>query len=148
MPSTKANLDLNQRSSRFSTNSRSDHVFSNSNKRPSSPPMVLEHPIIIDDDTEPKINMEASPQKRQRTNHHLDESVCLASKELSDVDWLLRFSQRIVVISGAGISAKAGCELSLGIVMHNINLSKFLPFKKCGSASKPFTNPYTLPRTK
>lgn len=107
-----------------------------------------EHPIIIDDETEPRINMGALPQKRQRTNHHLDESVCPSSKELSEVNRLLRTSKRIVVISGAGISAKAGCELSLGIFIHNINLSKFLPFKKCGSASKPFTNPYTLPRAK
>jgi hypothetical protein len=71
-----------------------------------------DHPIIIDDSTESKTKIKASPRKRRRTNHQDSlKPACSTLSKFSEVNQLLRSSKKIVVVSGAGISAKAGCEL-------------------------------------
>lgn len=97
-----------------------------------------EHPIIIDDSTESKTKVKALPRKRQRTNHHDPlESACSTLSKFSEVNQLLRSSKKIVVVSGAGISAKAGCELIFCIIIHHTDFMKFLPLRTYESLNKP-----------
>ncbi|KAM3069117.1 hypothetical protein ACMFMG_010642 [Clarireedia jacksonii] len=112
MSSTKANPDSEQRGSRHAKILRSDYMVRSSRKRLFSSDGSREHPIIIDDSTESTTKIKASPQKRRRTNYHdpLEPARSTLSK-FSEVNQLLRSSKKIVVVSGAGISAKAGCEL-------------------------------------
>ncbi|RAL58444.1 hypothetical protein DID88_005149 [Monilinia fructigena] len=99
MSSTNANLDTEQRGSRYSKAPRFDHVINRSRKRPFSPDGSREHPIIIDDNTEPKTKIKASPQKRQRTNYQDSlEPACPTFSKFSELNQLLRSSKKIVVV--------------------------------------------------
>ncbi|KAJ8069837.1 hypothetical protein OCU04_000251 [Sclerotinia nivalis] len=107
MSSTKANLDIEQRGSRYSKIPRSDHIVRSSKKRPFSPDGFREHPIIIDDNTESKTKIKALSRKRQRTNHQdpLELSRPTFSK-FFEINQFLRSSKKIIVINGTGILAR------------------------------------------
>ncbi|RAL59974.1 hypothetical protein DID88_000600 [Monilinia fructigena] len=84
-------------SSRASSESPKDQF--SSRKRPFSPDGSREHPIIIDDNTEPKTKIKASPQKRQRTNYQDSlEPACPTFSKFSELNQLLRSSKKIVVV--------------------------------------------------
>ena len=79
----------------------------------------IENAIVIDEDEPSPEKTAAVPRKRRRTGER--DGKAETSHQLSStskdgslrVQELLRSSKKIVVISGAGISANAGCRLNL-----------------------------------
>ncbi|THV49266.1 hypothetical protein BGAL_0204g00120 [Botrytis galanthina] len=129
MSATNANLNTEQKGFRYSRAPRFDPVVNGSRKRSFSPDGSREHPIIIDDSIELKTKIKTSPRKRQRTSHQ--DHLAPARPTFSE------FSE-IAVVSGAGISVKAGCELIFCIIIHDAEFLKFLPLRICESLNKPF----------
>jgi hypothetical protein len=78
----------------------------------------MEDPIIIDGDESPPERAATMPHKKQRASKTDEEVETLHQKSPTRVDSfiqvkkLLRSSGKIVVISGAGIAANAGCRLN------------------------------------